>query len=318
MSKQNSRFPATLHRSANIYAGNGLDRATHRRSDPLWLAEALASAQAGLALFRRGEILVTGPDDAPRILFTCPPASLPETPLFLGLHSGRPVFALEISEDSENGNLPDGRGRFAEVRQIGPLLPPDEANLLVMARGLLIWQARTRFCATCGHALATEEAGHVRRCLNPACAIPHFPRSDPVVIMLVTNGNRALLGRQAAWTPGIYSVLAGFVEPGESLEQAVAREVLEESGIIVDHIHYHSSQPWPFPSSLMLGFRATAIGGVLAANPDELEDAAWFERDFLRQALHRTLPASETFLLPRRDSLSRRLLEEWLEEESGP
>src|SRR5262249_1834927 len=142
---------------------------------------------------------------------------------------------------------------------------------------------------------------------NPDCAAQHFPRTDPAVIMLVTDGERALLGRQRVWMPGMYSTLAGFVEPGESLEDAVAREVREETGIVVDEVAYHSSQPWPFPASFSLAFIARAKTTALAVDRSELEDARWFERDFIRRRAE-----DDEFRLPRRDSIARRLIEDWL------
>ena len=147
----------------------------------------------------------------------------------------------------------------------------------------------------------------MRRCKDPACNTMHFPRTDPAVIMLVSDGDRALMGRSKHFPAGMYSTLAGFVEPGESLEMAVAREVREETGIEVGAVHYHSSQPWPFPSSIMLGFTAEARSTTVIVDPDELEDARWFERDFILR--HRD---DDEFRLPRRDSIARRLIEDWL------
>src|SRR5262249_47246584 len=152
----------------------------------------------------------------------------------------------------------------------------------------------------CGSATESVDAGHVRRCSNAACATQHFPRTDPAVIMLVTDGDRALLGRQRSWPAGQHSTLAGFVEPGESLEDAVAREVFEETGIRVAEVRYHSSQPWPFPSSIMLGFTAKALTTEITIDPDEIEAAAWFDRRFLLNP-----PDDDEFRLPRRDSIAR-------------
>ena len=148
----------------------------------------------------------------------------------------------------------------------------------------------------------------MRRCANPACNTMHFPRTDPAVIMLVTDDDRALLGRNKNFPlPGMYSTLAGFVEPGESLEDAVAREVFEETGIRVGEVRYHSSQPWPFPSSIMLGFTAQALDTEIIIDPDEIEAAAWFDRRFLLRHAD-----DDEFRLPRRDSIARRLIEDWL------
>jgi len=159
----------------------------------------------------------------------------------------------------------------------------------------------------CGNPTRAEEAGHVRRCTNADCDATHFPRTDPAVIMLVHDGERCLLGRQKAWPQGMHSTLAGFVEPGESLEEAVAREVYEETKVTLDEITYHSSQPWPFPASLMLGFHARARTTAIEVDHSELEDARWYEKSWLLG--HKD---NDDFRLPRRDSIARRLLEDWL------
>jgi NAD+ diphosphatase len=183
-----------------------------------------------------------------------------------------------------------------------------EGALLALARAIMFWHARHRYCGLCGSPTRSEEAGHMRRCTNPACNTMHFPRTDPAVIMLVTDGHRALLGRNKNFPlPGMYSTLAGFVEPGESLEDAVAREVREESGIEVAAVHYHSSQPWPFPANIMLGFHAEARTTEITIDYGELEDARWFTRDWLTSHTD-----DDSFRLPRLDSIARRLIEDWL------
>ncbi|MBM3524646.1 MAG: NAD(+) diphosphatase, partial [Alphaproteobacteria bacterium] len=163
-------------------------------------------------------------------------------------------------------------------------------------------------CGLRGAPTRPEAAGHVRRCTDAACNTEHFPRTDPAVIMLVTHEDHALLGRQRVWPAGMHSTLAGFVEPGESLEEAVAREVFEEAGARVSDVRYHSSQPWPFPASIMLGFHATTTSRDLAVDAEELETAAWFSRDFLMRSHD-----SESFRMPRVDSIARRLIEDWLQ-----
>jgi NAD+ diphosphatase len=190
---------------------------------------------------------------------------------------------------------------FEELRPFASRLPELDAGLLACARALSIWRANHRHCGRCGSRMQPVRAGHVLRCAG--CGHESFPRIDPAIIVLVTDGRHALLGRQASWPPGRYSTIAGFVEPGEALEDAVAREVLEETGIEVAHSRYHSSQPWPFPSSLMLGFEAASPGGTPHAGDSELEDVRWFSRE----AVH----AGE-ILLPPSESISRRLIEDWL------
>lgn len=192
---------------------------------------------------------------------------------------------------------------------VAALLPAEDAGLLGYARGMVLWRARHRFCGTCGATTLAAKGGHVLICTNPSCRHEHFPRTDPAIIVLVSDGERALLGRQASWPVGRYSTIAGFVEPGESLEDAVAREVFEETGIQVDQIEYHSSQPWPFPSSLMLGFTAHALTTQIHRRDDELEDAQWFTRADL---------ASGRPLVPPGVSISFRLIEHWFDAGGGP
>jgi NAD+ diphosphatase len=188
------------------------------------------------------------------------------------------------------------------------VLPIDDAGLLGYARALISWRRRHRYCGTCGFKTESAKSGHVLVCANPDCRHGQFPRIDPAIIVLVSDGERALLGRQASWPSGRYSTIAGFVEPGESLEDAVAREVFEETGIRVDAIEYQSSQPWPFPSSLMLGFNAHALTTEVRLQDQELEDARWFTRADV---------ASNGAMLPPRQSISFRLIEQWFDAEGG-
>jgi len=194
--------------------------------------------------------------------------------------------------------------RYEELRPLSALLPADEAGLLAYARALAVWRARTRHCGVCGAPTAPIRAGHCLVCNNHACAEEFFPRIDPAIIVLVCDGERALLGRQASWPPRRYSTIAGFVEPGESLEDAVAREVEEETGVRIVSARYDSSQPWPFPSSLMLGFQAHAAPGSPVRLSAELEDARWFTRAQL---------AAGEALAPPSHSISWRLISGWLE-----
>jgi NAD+ diphosphatase len=222
--------------------------------------------------------------------------------VLLGHFHGRTVFAAEFSDEATLP-LPPETG-FEDLRLTGAALPEDEAGLLAYARAMVFWRRRHRHCGTCGAATTSESAGHVMRCGNPDCGAEHFPRLDPAVIVLVSDGERALLGRQASWPAGRYSTIAGFVEPGESLEDAVAREVLEETGVVVDEVSYHSSQPWPFPSSLMLGFTALAPAAAPIRTDDELEDARWFTREEIATGV----PG-----LPPPQSVSYRLIEDWFD-----
>jgi NAD+ diphosphatase len=234
--------------------------------------------------------------------------------VFLGVVEERAHFALDLSAAEAPLDALDSRAaadraslRFADLRQLAGRLDGRDGALLALARAMLYWHARHRYCGLCGSPTRSEEAGHMRRCTDPACNTMHFPRTDPAVIMLVTHGDAALMGRSRNFPPGMYSTLAGFVEPGESLEDAVAREVHEETGIVVGAVDYHSSQPWPFPANIMLGFHAQALTTEITVDVGELEDARWVERRWL--LAHED---DDVFRMPRRDSIARRLIEDWL------
>jgi len=296
----------------NFYAGGPIDRMAHLRRDAAWVASRLTDPTTRiLPVWRLQSLVVAG--SAPSAAWLTPglAASLLDGRdiAFLGDVESVAYFAVELSQLDDPAPVTSlaEAATFADLRTVGPLMSRAEGALLAYARGLMNWHARHRFCGVCGSPTESAEAGHVRRCTNTACGASHFPRTDPAVIMLVHDGDRVLLGRQAAWPPGMHSVLAGFVEPGESLEDTVRREVLEEVGIVVTDVRYHSSQPWPFPASIMLGFTARARDTEMKVDHDEIETAAWYTRDDLRRS-----PENETFRLPRRDSIARRLVEDWL------
>ncbi|HVW70977.1 MAG TPA: NAD(+) diphosphatase [Steroidobacteraceae bacterium] len=293
----------------NFFSGPYVDRRAEAREEAGWLGAALADP-ATIYLFAKGtaQLLHTKPE--PRIAFvTREHPALREVSerqfVLLGWFRGARSVLVELETDSAV-ELPEG-ATFEELRPLTPLLRGDEAGLLAYARALTIWRARHRFCGVCGSATAPERSGHVMRCTNPVCQHEVFPRIDPAIIVLVTDGERALLGRQASWPPGRYSTIAGFVEPGESLEDAVAREVMEETAVQVTGATYHSSQPWPFPSSLMLGFQATAAPGSPVKVTGELEDAGWFTREQIE---------SGTTLVPPSHSISYRLISAWLKRDT--
>ncbi|HWS27193.1 MAG TPA: NAD(+) diphosphatase [Xanthomonadales bacterium] len=233
-----------------------------------------------------------------------------ERRLSLGTHEGRIVLAL-IATDEQREALSDGQRQWIDLRLAALTLPHVDAGYAAYARALVHWHQRHRYCGQCGASTRIELGGHRRRCNNDNCGLEQFPRLDPAIIVLVEHAGRVLLGRQASWPPRRYSVLAGFVEPGESLEDALRREVLEESGVVVVECDYHSSQPWPFPASLMLGFTARAEHDELRYG-DELEHAAWFSPAELLDAV-----GSGEVRLPPPLSLSARLLEDWYEARTG-
>lgn len=293
---------------ALVYARSQIDRAALRRRDERWLAARRRDPGSKVVLLA-GLMPLVEDEPIPRLALVPLAAfarELDEDAMFLGEDAdGAAVFALPLADaiDAEPG-------RFVELRSVGAVLPAADAGLAAYARGLAFWHARNRFCGMCGAPTRPVSGGHARRCT--ACGLEHFPRTDPAVIVLVTRGEQCLLGRSARFVAGMYSTLAGFVEPGESLEDAVAREVFEESGIRVAAVTYRASQPWPFPASLMIGFRAEALDASISFDDEELVDAAWFERAVLAD------PARCPIRLPGPDSIARRLIDDWLAEANRP
>jgi NAD+ diphosphatase len=220
--------------------------------------------------------------------------------ILLGEYRGLAVFTTEVEADDPPSL--EGGAEFADLRLAAALLPHDDAGLLAYARAMISFRHRHRFCGSCGAPTAPQKSGRVMVCARKGCETEFFPRVDPAIIVLVTHGDRVLLGRQPDWPAGRYSTIAGFVEPGESLEDAVRREVLEETGIETGAMTYQSSQPWPFPRSLMLGFRAQALTTDVRLGDRELEDARWFHRDELAGGS----------MMPFSQSIAYRLIQEWL------
>lgn len=230
---------------------------------------------------------------------------------YLGRTDGSDWFVWRQSDAAANEIAAELGGDFVDLRSAGMTLDAVGAGLFAYARAIVHWQERTRYCSVCGAPVQLESAGHRAKCTNPQCGAEHFPRTDPAMIVVVAHGDACLLGRQASWPKGRYSALAGFVEPGETLEAAVRREVFEEAGVRVADCDYHSSQPWPFPSSIMLGFTARADDPTIRLGP-ELEDARWFSARQLVDGL-----ASGELLMPSPLSVSYRLVEHWLRETAG-
>ncbi|MGO4852628.1 NAD(+) diphosphatase [Phaeovulum sp. W22_SRMD_FR3] len=295
---------------------------------PLWRGRVLMAQEnaagaplsgGGDAPAAGGRIMLAGVAPGHAVL-----AEAREAPVFLGADAmGAPWFAQDISDWTPEGALPDMTAFFDPTAVQHPALPPHwafgelrgamlalsplEAEIAATARAILHWHESHRFCARCGQPSAPVEGGWQRRC--PACNAGHFPRTDPVVIMLVTQGNAALLGRSPAWPEGMYSCLAGFMEPGETMEAAVAREVMEETGVQVGAVRYVTSQPWPFPASLMLGCRAEALDRALTLDPVEIEDALWVSREELTEVFAGTHPRIRP---PRKGAIAEYLMRQWL------
>ncbi len=297
------------------FSGSPLDRAVRQRRDTRWIEARLSAAETRfLPLWQLRPLVKLG--DAPGLAwarreFFEDLDPLPE-PVLLGTDAGVAHFAVDVSaaEKPEDAFGIADVADFEELRAAVSRLPLAHAAIAAQARSLVDWHARHRHCAACGGDTATVEGGAHRRCID--CAAEHFPRTDPVAIALVTRGSRCLLGRSHGWPPSLYSALAGFVETGETLEEAVRREVREESGVAVGSVRYLASQPWPFPSSLMLGCLAEAESGSETLDVDrvELEDARWFERDTVRAALE---GARAELVVPPAFSMAQRLIRTWID-----
>jgi len=278
-----------------VFSGAAIDRAAALRRRPEWVEARRADPRARAVLMSDEGILL---EDG-HLVMERPSAEA----VLLGLRGDTPLFADHV------GPAGPERAHAAGLREAATELPADEAALAAYAGSLLAWHRRHRFCANCGAPTESRDGGHERIC--PACGAHHFPRTDPVVIVRVTDGaDGLLLGRQARWPEGRFSLLAGYVEPGETLEEAVRREVLEESGIRLDSVAYLASQPWPFPSSLMLGFSALAERGDPQPGDDELAEVRWFEREEVERAARGEGPV----LLAPPYAIARRLIDAWLAE----
>lgn len=294
----------SLHQPQNFYAGNNFNRLAARRRDDAWLNALLNSGQIRLLPLWQGRSLIAGSMQSPMIALLEPHTLAATTSLtelvFLGEFRGRHCFAIELQ--GETAPVAPEQGEFYDLRLVGGQMDREEAGLLGYARALLMWRDKHRYCGRCAAPNHSIHAGHALKCSNDSCSITHFPRLDPAIIVLVTDGERVLLGRQAQWPPRRYSTIAGYIEWAESIEEAVAREVHEETGVIIDEVEYHSSQPWPFPSSLMLGFIAHAVTTKIERIDNELEDARWFTRTDI---------ASGAIILPPLQAISFRLIESW-------
>ncbi len=290
--------------ASNTFSAIPLDRATERRDQGDWIAEIHENAYE---LLVSPEHLIAGdPDQARLHLLLC--ATLPNARIdrwYLGHFENAHYFA-RVVQQAEYPRL-----QWLDLRAAALKLSALEAGLAAYARGLAFWHQRHQFCGVCGHGTIAEHAGHRRRCVNANCGAEHFPRTDPAIIVAVEFEEKILLGRQVSWPPGRYSTLAGFVEPGESLEDALVREVYEEAGVRVIASDYFSSQPWPFPASLMLGFTALAADAQINVGP-ELEHARYFSVDEFEAAIK-----EGSLRTPPPVSVSYRLIENWYQLRSG-
>jgi len=287
----------------NVFAGAYVDRHGHKRADPDWLRASVHSDESWFVPVWGDQCLATGEpvrsvllrrDDVVKFIDD-------DEIIFLGMYRDHPAFAVGIEADTPEPF--SDLAQFHDLRYLGSVLPADEANLAAHARALVIWHRIQKYCGRCGTLTRAESGGNSRKCKSDACGTTIFPRVDPAIIVLVSKGDQCLLGRQEGWPEGRYSTIAGFVEPGESLEDAVVREVFEETNVNVGNIRYNSSQPWPFPSALMLGFFAEALSGEIILNDGELEDARWFTHKEMTSGFPK---------LPYRVSIARKLVDTWI------
>lgn len=305
-----------MSRTANFYTASALDRVSHLREDADWLADRLRHESSRLIPVWRERNLVSGVEGEPSAIDL--PIHHIETlhaghaePVLLGVVGDTAYFTLDVShiDEPERHELLGGAGLFEDLRRVGPMLPSEQGNLLAFARGINYWHSRHRHCGVCGAPTISEKAGHQRRCTSSECGAVSFPRTDAAIITLVYRGDEIILARSPRFVNGMQSVLAGFLEPGESLEDTVRREIFEEVGVRVTDVEYQSSQPWPFPSSLMVGFRARALDTEIRIDNEEIMEAGWYSRDYLK-----ALTPESPLRLPRPDSIARRLIEDWLAE----
>lgn len=280
------------------FAGNPLDRASDRRTDPDWLS---AQMRTGLALpFWQNKPLVTG-GRAALLPWRDDWNDLPC--VFLGLDDARGLFAVDLAGDSE----PDMDGIFTEMRAAAFALPASDTAIAGQAKALIDWHRRHGFCANCGAGTVPCDGGYRRLCVS--CGAEHFPRTDPVVIMLPVLGDECLVGRNARFVNGLYSAFAGFVEPGESMEDAVRRELAEEANVKIGAVRYHASQPWPFPSSLMLGCYAQALSRDFTIDGTEIVDARWLSKTEARRRLAGAI--TDEMTMPAPIAIAHHLLKDW-------
>lgn len=296
--------------SRNVFSGLVLNRKPFAPDDKRLWELSLSSSRALFVIIRGDEILFDSDRTEPlfldhAILDAC--HDVTPSALLLGDDGEHSYFALNLDQLPEQARrCLSGLGDFATLRQHVAILPPQTAALLGYARFTAGWHGRTKFCSSCGSPTRSRLGAQAKICTNPACGREHYPRVDPAMIVQVYHGDSCLLARQVNWRPKVYSALAGYVEAGESAEDAVVREVLEETGISVTDIRYHSSQPWPFSGSLMLGFHARATSTHITLDDTELEDAQWFSRRDIPQLLEKGL-----FALPPTEAIARQLFDAW-------
>jgi len=307
----------TLMAFTNTFAGNPLDRASYRRGDAAWIGEQLAAPESlGVVIWNGKPLVEDAEGGGARIAYVSARmagdlAGGPERLLFLGLWQGVAVFAVDLDGVADPADGPvQGLGRFEDLRMIAMTLPGTETGILATAKAMFEWRRKHRHCAACGQPSVVADAGWKRVC--PSCDTQHFPRTDPVVIMLAVKGERCLVGRQAAWPRLMYSALAGFLEPGETIEEACARELWEEARLKTRRVRYHSTQPWPWPSSLMIGLIAEVENDDAVADQVELDEVRWLTRAETRAMLRGEIADAKA---PGALAIAHQLIKAWAEED---
>ncbi|MFN9925493.1 MAG: NAD(+) diphosphatase [Phenylobacterium sp.] len=303
----------TLAVFLNTFAGNPLNRASERRGDTAWLEGQLASSESlGIALWNGRPFVEKTKDGGWQVAYL--PAKLvgelaggPERLLFMGLWNETAIFAVDMEGPADPANGPlQGLGEFKDLRLLAAQMPGPDAAILATAKAMFEWRRKHGYCAACGQPSEPREGGWKRQC--PSCQAEHFPRTDPVVIMLAHHEGRCMLGRQEAWPKGMYSALAGFLEPGESIEEACARELAEEAALKTVRVRYHSTQPWPYPSSLMIGLIAEVADDQAAPDQTELSEVRWFTRAEARALLAGEI---EGAFCPQPMAIAHQLIRAW-------
>ena len=297
----------------NSFSTHFLDRASVKRDDTFWISAHLKNKATGIIPVWESKVFCTSDQNQQPVFLNLKDfkgfSADNESFIFLGLVENKAYFAIHIDSGEFASELcKKNNGTFLDFRQVTPLLTYQDCALLALARFMTGWHSRNLYCGKCGNKTSNSNAGNSRTCTNNQCKDTFFPSMDPAVIVLVASGEKCLLGDQKVWPKGLYSTIAGFVEPGENIEDAVFREVEEETGIRIDNIEYQSSQPWLFPSSLMLGFTAKAKNKKIVINKSELDDARWFSREEFRDNLEKGL-----MKLPMKVSIAYNLIKTWYE-----
>jgi NAD+ diphosphatase len=289
------------------FAGNRIERRSEHRSDDA-APVALQDTAARIYLWRGDKVLLRDGDPLFSVGEADDLGADRGEAVLLGWSSAGPRLAATLPETAA---IDEARIALTDLRTLAntAAMTPEHLGALAQARSLINWHGRHRFCSNCGTATTIANGGYRRDC--PVCKAQHFPRTDPVVIMLAIHKDRALLGRQPQFHAGMYSALAGFLEPGETIEDAVRREILEEAGVAIGRVRYHASQPWPFPMSLMIGCHAEALGDTIRRDEEELEDCRWFSRDEAKQMLDGTHP--QGLKAPSPIAIAHQLVRAWVD-----